>query len=143
MKPTIKMIKKPIFILLFLAWGVMVFTACRKDSVGIEKWECVLKQYDITITLTIDPITHRVTEEKSPKEIGTNDSYHQFTNGYQYFLQNDTLYYLDEPTGNVLFDLPAFSITKQTENTMELEYLRTLPANPLYIRNYLFNRKID
>ena len=103
-------------------------------------WICMLDNFNITITLTIEGSA--VTVNKSPTTIGYNDQFHQFRNEDKYFLQNDTLYLINLD-GSICFRPDcAFAITMLSVNEMELEYLGGLWAYPLYISNYLFNRKI-
>ena len=130
---------------LFLLITLLAIYGCNKSEIPPKHniqgiWVCVIEHFDITITLTIDNTTVGVS--KSPKEMGVNDGYHQFRDGDQYFLQNNTLY-LTELEGNVCFKPDCtFAITILSENEMELKYMGGLFAYPLYIDNYLFNRKI-
>lgn len=112
----------------------------EKDNIeDIWVWENVHDANNI-ITLSIHKNT--VSVSKSPKEDGDYDQFHQFRNGDQYLLQNDTLY-LKNLDGTICFSHHCtFAITRLVEDEMELEYLGILPDYPLYIRNYLFNRKI-
>lgn len=139
--------KTKIFIMLALC---LIGTACNDKEPNSEqeypknitlksKWECILEQYGIIITLTVDSTTNLVSVGKSPEEMGENDGYHQFRNEDQYFLQNDTLYYLED---NEMPDKENefFAITRISENKIKLKYLGFLPDFHLYMRNYLFNR---
>ena len=111
-------------------------TSPKHNTQGI--WVCVTEHFDIT--LTIDNTTVGVS--KSPKEMGDNDGYHQFRDGDQYLLQNDTLYLVDHFEDNVCFRPDCtFAIIKFSKDEMELEYMGMLPGYPPYMSNYLFNRK--
>jgi len=111
-----------------------------KNELAGTKWECVLEYFGVAFTLSIDPVADLVSVSKSPKEVGVNEGYHQLRDGHLYFLQNDTLY-LKKSDGNICFRPDyAFKITRLSEDEMELEYLGILPADPLYVWSYLFNR---
>ncbi|MCL2074699.1 MAG: hypothetical protein FWH18_12315 [Marinilabiliaceae bacterium] len=115
----------------------------NKSDDANEIWECVLVDLDIIITLSLDANTKLVSISKSPEEIGDNDQYHQFRNGDQYILQNDTLHFKDLD-GTICFTTScSFAITTLSENEMELKYLGFILHQPLHKNIYLFNRKFD
>ena len=109
-------------------------------EIPTEIWECVIKDFNITITLTVDSTKVRVS--KFPKEYGEND-HHLFRDGDQYVLLKDTLYLIDSE-GNICGWFDPFAITRISEDKIELEYLGILiDIVPCIMRTYLFNRKIE
>jgi len=128
--------------------GVQVY--CYNDTIiqdacnicGTWEWKNVYDTNSI-VTLTIYPITNLVTVSKSPVEMGYYDGFHQFGNGNQYLLQNDTLHRMNPPYGSVFCDhFYDFEITKISENEMELEYLGLVFTDLFHLKHYLFNKII-
>ncbi|MDR2927965.1 MAG: hypothetical protein LBV41_07185 [Cytophagaceae bacterium] len=153
-------------VLMALCFSFMgIFGGCEKQPNVTKEttqnpksvWECVLEQFDVTITLTMESIdsnTKLVSVEKSPVSDEVNDSYIQFSHKEQYHLTVDTetlqeadTYYvvpvglfLGPLDGNINNRYQSFYVTELSENTMKLRYMGHLPDFSLYVRYYTFNK---
>ncbi|NLJ82600.1 MAG: hypothetical protein GX330_05685 [Bacteroidales bacterium] len=144
-------VKKPLWLVVV---ALFVVGGCNKPEIlsetdnnvnnnesqkDIWEWKNV---HDTNSTVTLIVYEGNVSVTKSPKEDGYYDHFHQFRDGDQYLLQNDTLY-LKNLDGTVVYPpVDFFKITRFSEDEMKLEYLGAKWAMPLYIYDYVFNRKI-
>jgi|GEM_PF-7061667 len=112
----------------------------------VEKWRCVLQptisEPEMVITLTFDSQNINAYTNVTPENCSDNNVL--FWNGFEYLMQNDTLY-LKNPDGSVSFtNGNSFKVTRPSDDIMKLEYLGYLFYwAPGPITNYIFNRVTD
>ena len=113
-------------------------------------WECfpiiveTSLPIDTKITLTFDSLQSMAYASTYPQNLGYSEHYF-FSDGFEYLVRNDTLYWRDHYNDTIIFDgnPSPFVIEKISCDSIKLKYLGGVLLSPLSVTIYFFNRKTD